>query len=285
MPMEPTAGPILEHYGTGDLTIQVAEALRRAGLDHGPLNWSVLAPLDQFHIRGLAATAELAVGLELAPGASVLDVGCGLGGPARHLAAEFGARVTGIDLSQPFVDVAQMLARRCGLSDRVEYRQADALDLPFPDSSFDHAWTQHVAMNIADRTRFYLNIHRVLKPGGRLAIYDIVAGPVEPVLFPVPWARRQEISHLLTAEAMGKALEQAGFQALAWVDRTAQGLTWFQEQATRVASPAPALGLPVVMGPDFPGMFANLGRNLAEERIRLVQVIVRRPDPAGTPRP
>jgi ubiquinone/menaquinone biosynthesis C-methylase UbiE len=275
MSLEAAAAPIIEHYGTEDLTARVAEALGRAGLDRQPLAWSELAPLDQFHVRGLAATAELAAGLELAPGATVLDVGCGLGGPARHLAAEFGAQVTGIDLSQPFVDVARMLAERCGLGDRVQYRQADALDLPFADASFDHAWTQHVAMNIADRAGFYRNIHRVLKPGGRLAIYDIVAGAVEPVIYPVPWARRPEISHLLTGEAMAAALRQAGFQELAWADRTDLGIAWYREQAARVPAQAPGLGLPVVMGPEFPGMFANLGRNLVEGRVRLVQTILR----------
>ncbi len=273
MANQDTAAPIAEHYGTGDLTAQVGAALRRAGLDRGQVAWSDLAPLDQFHVRGLAATGELARGLELAPGATVLDVGCGLGGPARHLAAECAARVTGIDLSQPFVDVARMLTERCGLADRVQFRQADALDLPFADASFDHAWTQHVAMNIAGRDRLYRSIHRVLKPGGRLAIYDVVAGE-GPVLFPVPWARGPEISHLLTAEAMAEVLGRNGFRQVAWADRSAAGQAWFQAQAARPAAPPPVLGLQVVMGPEFPAMFANLGRNLAEGRVRLIQAIL-----------
>jgi len=274
VPDQETAAPIVEHYGTGDLTAQVCAALLRAGLGSGQVAWSDLAPLDQFHVRGLAATGELARGLDLAPGATVLDVGCGLGGPARHLAAACAARVTGIDLSQPFVDVARMLTERCGLAGQVEFRQADALDLPFADASFDHAWTQHVAMNIADRDRFYRSIHRVLKPDGRLAIYDIVAGEATPVLFPVPWARGPEISHLLTAEAMAEVLRQTGFRELAWDDRTAAGLAWFQEQALRAAAAPPVFGLQVVMGPEFPAMFANLGRNLAEGRIRLIQAVL-----------
>ena len=264
--------PELEHYGTEDLIPRVEAALRAAGLDRDLLDWPELAPLDQFHIRGLEANRELAAELSLAAGARVLDVGCGLGGPARFLAAACGARVTGIDLSQPFVDVAQMLARRTGLEAAVTFRQADALDLPFADGSFDRAWTQHVAMNIADRGRFYGEIRRVLAPGGLLAIYDIVAGPSAPLIFPVPWADRPAISHLLTAEAMRAALDRAGFQEVSWTDPTAAGLRWF-EQLRPVPS---ALGLQVVMGPGFPGMFANLRRNLVEGRIRLIQTVVRK---------
>ena len=275
-PPTSAGAPIQAHYGTEDLIRQVEAALRGAGLDRDPLDWRELAPLDQFHVRGLEATRELAAGLRLAPGATVLDVGCGLGGPARYLAAECGARVTGIDLSQPFVDVARMLARRTGL-EAVDYRQADALDLPFPAASFDHAWTQHVAMNIADRARFYGEFHRVLKPGGLLAIYDVMAGAVDPVIFPVPWARRPEISHLLTAEAMRAALDRAGFQEVTWADQTEAGLRWFEQREAALRAPAqPGIGLQVVMGPEFPAMFANLRRNLAEGRIGLVQAIVRR---------
>jgi SAM-dependent methyltransferase len=265
---------VAEHYGTQSLLDRVSEALARAGLAEGPIAWSDLVGLDQFHVRGLAATRELAEMLDITPGARLLDIGSGLGGPARYLAASFGCKVSGIDLSQPFVEMASYLARRCGLQDRVEFRQADALDLPFEDGAFDLAWTQHVAMNIADRTRLYAEIRRVLRPGGRLAIYDVLAGEAGPLIYPVPWARTPEISFLMTPEPMRRALDECGFRELEWRDATEGAVAWLSERAAAAAPAAPGLGLPVVMGPDFPQLAANLARNLAEGRARLVQTVL-----------
>ncbi len=193
------------HYGGGALQERVTLALKRAGLDRDGMNWSELAPLDQFHVCGLAATKELAARLGIKTDTILLDIGCGLGGPARYLAATCGCRVTGIDLSQPFIDVARMLTDRVGLSDRVSFQQADALALPFADAGFDYVLTQHVAMNSADRVPFYANIHRVLKPGGSLAIFDVVAGDGTPLLFPVPWACQPENSALTHLPLSGKS--------------------------------------------------------------------------------
>jgi SAM-dependent methyltransferase len=269
---------VRDDYGKDDLRARVNQALQQAGLGAGPVDWSDLAPLDQFHVRGLAATKELAADLRVEVGASVFDVGCGLGGPARFLAATYGCRVTEIDLSQHFVDIATMLTERAGLMGSVRYRQADALDLPFSDATFDHAWTQHVAMNIADRGRLYGRISRVLKPGGRLAIYDVVAGDGRPLVFPVPWAREPEISFLLAPDEMRTALSRGGFVEVSWADKTDTAIRWFAEQqaARRSATGSPPLGIHVVMGADFAGMAENFGRNLREGRARLVQAVVRR---------
>lgn len=265
----------ITHYGTEDLVGRVAAVLGDA-----PMTPEALAPLDQFHVGGAAATADLAAKLGIAAGAAVLDVGSGLGGPARYLAATYDCSVTGIDLNQPFVDLAVMLTARAGLSGRVRHVFGDATRLPFEPDSFDYAWTQHVAMNIADRPGLYAGIHRVLRPGGRLAMYDVAAGEAGPLHFPVPWARDPADSFLLAPDATRAVLEAAGFEIVDWVDATAAGMAWFQAQsAAAQARPnrLKALALPLVMGPDFPAMAANLGRNLREGRARLLQGIVRKP--------
>ena len=260
------------HYGGVDLSGRIEAALRSAGPVDDPLAWSDLAPLDQFHVRGLPATLELAGALDLGPESRVLDVGAGLGGAARCLAATYGCHVTGIDLSEPFVDAAKLLTARCGLSERVAFQVADALALPFDDGAFDVAWTQHVAMNIFDRPRLYGEIARVLRAGGLLAIYDVVEGE-GGLIFPVPWAQTSETSHLMSPDAMRALLEASGFSVEIWKDTTAEAIAWFG--AAAAAGPRP-LGLQVAMGPGFGAMAANLARNLREGRARLVQTILRR---------
>lgn len=269
---------IRRHYAHADLAGAITAALVAAGKGAGRLTTEDLAPLDEFHIRGRQATLELARAAGIGPEQRVLDVGSGIGGPSRCLAAVFGCRVSGVDLSADYCRVATMLAERCGLTARVDYRQGDALALDFPDESFDLVWSQHVAMNIADKGALYREMGRVLKRGGKLALYDVLAGPGGEPLLPVPWARQAEASFLATPEELRRLLEENGFTLLDWEDTTESAEQWFARFAGRLhQQPSlPPLGVHLLLGPDFPLMARNQLRNLQERRILLAQVVAQK---------
>src|SRR4029077_1009323 len=171
-----------EHYRRGQ---SLESILAKIDALSGDLSPDALAPLDQFHSGGLAASRELARLASIKPGEQILDAGCGIGGPARLLAAEHGARVRGIDLSGDFIAIARALSKKSGIA--VEFEEANALKLPFGDGSFDLVWTQHASMNIADKTRLYRELRRVLRPGGRFVFHDLLSGDkTGPLQFPVP---------------------------------------------------------------------------------------------------
>ncbi len=269
---------VAAHYAPSDLEAAVLEALAGAGKDLDHLRPEDLAPIDEFHIGGRKATLELARQIRFDESMQVLDVGCGLGGASRSLALEFGCRVTGLDLTEEYCRVATMLARRLGLDSRVCYRHGNALDMPFYDESFDVLWTQHTTMNIADKASLYSEMLRVLKPGGGLAIYDICAGAGGGVHFPVPWARESSISFLSTPEQMREALEDVGFEILSWRDMTEAGRLWFRRIGNKMRKQSPPpVGLHLLLGPEFQTMAQNQERNLEEDRIALVEAVVRRP--------
>jgi len=284
-PSGPLSADIKRHYTRANLAAVILTALANAGKDVNALTPEDLAPIDEFHVRGRKATLELARAAGLDASTRVLDIGSGLGGPSRCIAREFGCQVTGIDLTDEYCRVATMLAERTGLSQRVTYRQGDALDLPFPDAAFDVVWTQHVAMNIRDKAALYRGMSRVLKPGGALALYDVLAGPASPVLFPVPWARSPETSFLVTPDELCRLLEASGFTIESWEDTTVAATAWFANLASKVRDTgAPPLGLHLVLGPDFAVMTRTLRQNLEEGRVLLAQVVASR-GRAVTPRP
>jgi len=272
--MGDAAEAIEQHYSQPGVTERILTALRDAGFDLGALSYTDLAPLDQFHTRGREATIELARMAGLASGMRVLDVGSGIGGPARMLAAEFGCRVTGIDLSAEFSETAARLTEMVGFSERVEFRHASALDLPFEDAGFDAVWTQHVSMNIADKNRMYAEITRVLKPRGRVAIYDVAAGPNGPIHFPVPWGTGASSSFLLAPPDMRQKMEAAGLEVIHWQDGTTEATEWFRRASDRRALSPPKLGLHLLMGPEWPAIVANQARNLEENRVSMLKAIL-----------
>ena len=272
---------IQTHYTRADLGHVILAALEKAGKDTTRLTPEDLAPIDQFHIRGRKATLELARAAGLDATKRVLDVGSGVGGTSRCLAKEFGCRVTGIDLTDEYCRAAAMLSARIGLAHLVDFHRGDSTELPFDDQSFDVVWTEHVAMNIADKTRLYKEMHRVLKPGGTLAIYDVLAGAAGPVLFPVPWARTPDTSFLVQPSELRNLLGEARFTVTDWSDTTEAARAWFVSMAERIRKEGfPPLGFHVLLGADFQAMAQNQGRNLQEGRIVLAQVVAeKRPLP------
>lgn len=269
------ADNVANHYADGsDIVGAIAERLAKAGKEIGKLTTADLGTVDEFHIRGRQATMELARSLNLTPESHVLDIGSGLGGPARTLVEAHGCRVTGIDLTQSFCDAATALSHWVGLSDRVSFRQGDATELPFADGEFDAAMTIHVAMNIARKDRVYAEARRVLKAGGRFAVYDVLQGEGGDVLFPVPWAREPSISHLATPEEMQSLLTNAGFRIVDVQDSTEEGQRWFESMKARMATAtAPAVTFQTFLGNDFPEMTRNQVINLRDRRIRTVTYV------------
>ncbi len=254
-----------DHYGGADVADRVL-----SGLD--PENIDRLAALDQFHVGGAAASRRLAGRAGIREGLTVLDLGSGLGGPARLLAGEFGADVTGIDLTPGFCRIAQQLSIHAGHSETTRFCAADALALPFADNSFDAIWTEHVAMNIGDRDTLYRELLRVTRPGGVLALYDVVAGrEVETLVYPVPWAREPSRSHLVEAGTLRRIVNDVGWTARHFHDESAAALDWLA--AARPPKGVDGPTLRDVMGSDFPQMIANLRENFEAGRLAAVQAV------------
>jgi len=266
---------VTAHYsGGGGLAEAIAGRFKDAGRDLGALTTTDLATVDEFHIRGRAATLELGARMRLRDDSQVLDIGSGLGGPARTLAERYGCHVTGIDLTAAFCDAAEALTGWVGLADRVTFRQGDATDLPFEKDRFDAAMTIHAAMNIAAKDKVYANAKRVLKPGGVFAVYDVLQGEGGDVFFPVPWAREPSISHLVTPEEMVTLLTDAGFKISHVHDSTEESQAWFEEMFERMANAvAPPVTFKIFLGEDLPVMARNQVRNLTDRRIRTVSYI------------
>jgi ubiquinone/menaquinone biosynthesis C-methylase UbiE len=264
-----------KHYVTGsNLADSIVARLSEMGKNLDNLTTGDLATVDEFHIRGRKATLELGNQMGLGRETRVLDIGSGLGGPARTLAETFGCHVTGIDLTEAFCEAATVLSDWVGLSHLVTFQQGDATDLLFKDGEFDAAMTIHVAMNIDAKDTVYKNVKRVLKPGGIFTVYDVLQGEGGEIHYPVPWARESSISFLATPPEMEKYLSEAGFNILDIHDSTEESHSWFEAMTKRLSeSGPPPLTAQIFLGDDFPAMAKNQVRNLREKRIRTISYI------------
>jgi SAM-dependent methyltransferase len=268
---------VAEHYARRDLGSAILAALEAAGKNVDRPSLEDLAPFDEFHVRGRPATAELAAALAPKSGMRVLDVGSGIGGPSRFVAATYDCQVVGLDLTEEYCEIAAMLADRVGLGGRVDYRPGNALAIPFPDGAFDAAYTQHVAMNIEDKGRLYGEVWRILKPGGRFGIYDLLQGEGGDVTHPVPWARDTATSFLVRPAELRRGLEDAGFEVLSWRDTAAEARIWVEQTKARMAEPNPQpSGLRLLFGHDAGTIAGNIFRNLLEDRVVPTEVICRK---------
>jgi SAM-dependent methyltransferase len=265
---------VQRHYGSADIAGRILAVLAEGGIDATRLAAPMLYPFDQFHGRGLAATEEHTAALGLAPSSRVLDVGSGIGGPARYMATKYGCRVAGIDLTEEFVAAARALTERCGLADRIEFRQGNALALPFADAAFEAATCFNVTMNIEDKAGVLCEIARVLKPGGRLAYSENGLGAKGDPVYPLPWARTPDVSFLVTPDRLRALVEAAGFRILEWKDETAT----LSSSLTQPNAPdrVRTTGNRVVMGEDFAERARNVARNQAEGRLASSFVLAER---------
>jgi ubiquinone/menaquinone biosynthesis C-methylase UbiE len=281
---DPTETPsVAIHYARhGVLTEKILAVLEAAGHDRDALTLEDLKPLDHFHNRGQEATKELAALLELAPDCKVVDIGCGIGGPARWIAAAHGCFVEGIDLTQTYVETAKELTTLLGLDKISRFTQADACALPFADRAFDAAISQHAAMNIADKAALYGEIARVVKPGGRFALYDVVQGPATGSAdFPLPWASDPACSFLLGAPEIKERVEAAGFTARHWADRTTEARAAGRArravmEAVRRKERPPPLSPASYLGPEIALMLDNMLLGLEAGQLALVQGVFER---------
>jgi SAM-dependent methyltransferase len=247
------------HYGRPGMLRAILAAAERAGLDPDGLAASDLSAVDEFHLGGLAATRSLLDLLAPAPGSRLLDVGSGIGGPARVAASQYACTVTGVDLTPEFTELATDLTARVGLDDRVTFRTADAVALPFPDGSFDVATMIHVGMNMPEKARVFAEVRRVLETGGRFAIFDQMLTGTEQPAYPEPWAGDPSASFLSTTQEYRTMLSDAGFGVDTEEDRTQAGIDFFTAMRAASEGGPPPFGLHVLFGPEWP---VRAGNNL-----------------------
>ncbi len=260
---------VAAHYGKSGLAAAILNGIAAAGLDPDALTPEDLAPVDEFHTAGRLATLQALKMMPLKPGMQVLDAGCGIGGTARCLATEHGCRVTGVDLTPEYVDVARMLTDQLGLAESCTFDVGSALDLPYAEACFDAAISFHVAMNIDDRQTFYAELARVARPGASLCLFDVMKGPTAGMLYPVPWAETEVTSFLKSPDETRGFLQEAGFEVTATESQRDMASEFFRKVFANAAESdgPPPLGLHLLTGANTPEKFGNYVQALEAHQI------------------
>ncbi len=269
---------LTRHYDHGDLLGSIERGIEILGKTPETVTLEDLAGVDEFHIGGRQASIAFLDQMELAAGQRLLDIGCGLGGPARFVADHYDCLVTGVDLTAEYIETGRVLCDWTGLADKVSLRQGSALEMPLADASFDHAYMMHVGMNVEDKAELCSEIHRLLRPGGCFGIFDVMRIGPGDLTFPVPWSSLAETSFVRSAEAYKTALQAAGFTVTAERNRRDFALAFFEKQKAKAAATGgpPPLSLHLVMGESTGEKLGNLVANILANRVAPIEIIARK---------
>jgi SAM-dependent methyltransferase len=270
---------IAGHWAKGDVYGLIVSALEKMSKPLDALTLEDLAPVDHFHARGFPATVELADRLPIQPGQHILDIGCGLGGPARYIAKRFQCRVSGLDITQPFVEAANKLTALLRMQDKVTIEQGDGQRLPYANAVFDGAYTQHVTMNVADRPRFFAEAYRVLKPLAFFALTEHGLGPKGEPHYPLPWSADGSGAYLARPSETRAFLEAAGFENIVIEDTGTKYVAGYKAAIEKAEKGnLPPLGIHLLMGETALQKTRNAARNIEEGRTHPIMLICRKPE-------
>lgn len=272
-----SSSAIADHWSQVDAYDTIVSALRKMSKPLESLTIEDLAPVDHLHARGYPATVDLADRLPIAPGQRILDIGCGLGGPARYIAKRFQCHVTGIDITPSFVRAGNRLSALVRMESRVTIEHGDGERLPYSDAAFDGAYSQHVTMNVGNRDAFFAEAFRVLKPGAFFALTEHGLGAAGEPHYPLPWSEDGSGAYLVAPSQTRAMLERAGFEDIVVEDTGDKYLAAYRTAIERAErGELPPLGIHLLLGATAPEKTRNAARNIEEGRTHPIQVICRR---------